>query len=63
MYISNEQMMRVGREVASLWGAYCTGWHVDENYEIVFECVEDDEAFETTPMSLAYITQEYSYCL
>ncbi len=52
MYISDIQMRQVGNEVASLYGAVCTGYHVDENYEIVFECVEDGEEFE---LSLIHI--------
>lgn len=63
MVITDEQLQRVGDEVASLWGACCTGWHYDNNYNIIFECNEFGEEFETTPMSLADIATEYDYCL
>jgi uncharacterized protein YbcV (DUF1398 family) len=49
--ISNEQVMRVGSEVASMWGAVVLSFVIDFNKkdkEITYICKEDDEEFITT---------------
>jgi len=63
MTITKEQLLNVGNEVASIYGAVCVGYHLDKNNEVVFECNECGDEFETTPMSLAEIVKEYNYCL
>ena len=40
MMITKEQLLNVGNEVASIYGAVCVGYHLDNNNEVVFECNE-----------------------
>ena len=51
--------MRIGQEVASTWGAVCTGVKTYPN-SVMFECNEYGEKF-TTHMSYDYINKEYNY--
>lgn len=45
---TREEIMRIGNEVASLWGAYCTNCHKDDSIRVVrFDCIEHGESFVT----------------
>ena len=38
----------IGNNVASLWGAECISWEVDQKAKVVvFACIEHGEEFET----------------
>lgn len=42
------KLMRIGQEVASLWGASCTGYSVNKKKKVViFDCIEHGEEFVT----------------
>lgn len=43
---THEQLCRIGREVASLWGAECYAYEIKKRKkEIVFNCIEWGEKF------------------
>ena len=54
-----ELMMRIGQEVASGWGAVCTGYKTYPE-SVMFECNEFGEEF-TTHLSYDYISKNYGY--
>lgn len=58
MKLTHQQIMRVGNEVASVWGAVCVGYHY-EGHDIVFECNECGEEFDTTPMTEEEIIKDW----
>ena len=44
----NRKLMKIGQEVASLWGASCTGYSINKKKKvIVFDCIEHGEEFVT----------------
>ena len=46
---TREEIMRIGQEVASLWGGRCLSCDKDEkNKRVVFSCIEHGEHFTTT---------------
>ena len=46
---TREEIMRIGSEVASLWGGRCLSCDKDEkNKRVVFSCIEHGEHFTTT---------------
>lgn len=57
---SKEQLLNIGSNVASLWGAECYDCEVDEKAkEVIFHCIEHGEQFVTT---LKFIDlKEYNY--
>ena len=57
--IDKAKLMRIGQEVASGWGAVCTGVKTYPN-SVMFECNEYGEKF-TTHLSYDYINKEYNY--
>ena len=57
----NKELLKIGMEVASLWGAECYDYKViKENKEIVFYCIEAGEKF-TTSVSFQDLKSEYKY--
>ena len=45
----DRKLMKVGQEVASLWGASCVKYNVDKKTKtVVFECIEHGEYFVTS---------------
>jgi hypothetical protein len=57
----NKELLKIGIEVASLWGAECYNYKViKENKEIVFYCIEAGEKF-TTSVSFEDLKSEYNY--
>jgi hypothetical protein len=43
------QLMKYGREIASLWGGECVDYEIDkENKVIIFICIEHGEDFVTS---------------
>ena len=60
MNYSRNDLMRIGNNVASVWGAYCTGFIRDgETETITFQCSEFGEQF-TTELKFAELP-EYDY--
>lgn len=57
--INKDRLMRIGQEVASCWGAVCTGVKTYENL-VTFECNEYGEKFSTT-ISYDEIKEDYGY--
>lgn len=55
--IDKETLMEIGQEVASGWGAVCTGVKTYPE-SVMFECNEFGEKF-TTHLSYDYIREEY----
>lgn len=46
---TREEIMRIGNEVASLWGGYCVDCKDDRRKkQVVFNCIEHGERFVTT---------------
>lgn len=46
---TDEQLLRIGNNVAMLWGAFCFGYRINRaEQKIYFECVEHGEKFLTT---------------
>ena len=57
----NKELLKVGTEVASLWGAECYGYKIiKENEEIVFYCIEAGEKF-TTSVTFQELKSDYGY--
>lgn len=57
--INKDRLMRIGQDIASVWGAYCVDVKTYENL-VTFNCVEYGEKFSTT-LSYEEIEKEYSY--
>lgn len=54
---SKERLMRIGQEVASNWGAYCTNVKIKKN-SVIFECNEYGEQF-ITKLTYERIEEKY----
>ncbi len=57
--ISNQRLMKIGQEVATLWGAVCTGFKKKKD-SVIFYCNECGDGFETE-VTLKEIEEDYSY--
>lgn len=57
--ISNQRLMKIGQEVASCWGAVCTGFKREKG-SVTFYCNECGDAFETE-VTYQEIEEDYSY--
>ena len=57
--IAKDRLIRIGQEIASEWGAVCTGIKTYENL-VTFECNKYGEKFEST-MSYEEIEEDYGY--
>lgn len=55
--ISTKTLMMIGQDVASLWGAVCTGLK-RKNDSVIFYCNEHGDLFETE-MTYKEIEEEY----
>ena len=57
----NKELLKVGTEVASLWGAECYDYKiVKENKEVIFYCIEAGEKF-TTSVTFQELKSDYGY--
>lgn len=59
--LPRKQLEAVGEEVASGWGASCTGFKCYSD-SVEFQCIEHGEKFVTN-LSYDDIKKEYGYCL
>lgn len=57
--ISNQRLMKIGQEVASCWGAVCTGFKRKKD-SVLFHCNECGDVFDTE-VTYKEIDEDYSY--
>ena len=56
---TNSDLMKIGNEVAALWGASCFGYRINRTDQaVIFECVEYGEFF-VTRLTFDELEEEY----
>lgn len=57
----DKELLKIGTEVASLWGAECISYTIDMKHkQVIFLCIEVGEKFTTT-VSFQELKSEYNY--
>jgi len=57
--MDKERLLRIGNDVASLWGGSCHNFKINrKEKEVVFDCIERGEEFATS-LSFSKIKEQY----